>query len=451
MRQNKYTTQSFGEITIKYGYELLSEFISIMDPIIIKCIKCKTIKKLARASAFKLCCNCKTCEPQNLKYTIDNVKKIIEDLDYNIISIKSSTVAFYKAEIKISCNKCNTKRAIKYLPDFRRNPQCDGCRQIKQAQKMNNFIIEIIDNFKLLNTNIYIKNIDVGTRVKNSRITLCCNICDRDRTLVLHKSLIITKQICKFCNNQNRKYTLEYVKNYCIQNNFQYLDNYYNNPTENHNFLCKNNHNFNVSFAKLMTYIKENRNGCMDCFHNSQRLSEDYIFNILKDKNLNLISKYKNCHEQHSVSCLLCNFKWETRITSIIHCDSGCPKCNQHLNEKLTGKFLKELLPNTNIIEQKHFKSYIIYNNKNQTKIVCDYYFILNNNQIIVEYNGQQHYEFIKYFHRTEDRFNQQKLRDQWLRTYCIENNIILIEIDGRIITNNDIKSYLFNKISELK
>lgn len=38
-----------------------------------------------------------------------------------------------------------------------------------------------------------------------------------------------------------------------------------------------------------------------------------------------------------------------------------------------------------------------------------------------------------------------------WLREYCENNNIILIEIDGRKYTKDSIKSFLIEKFNEFK
>jgi len=64
-----------------------------------------------------------------------------------------------------------------------------------------------------------------------------------------------------------------------------------------------------------------------------------------------------------------------------------------------------------------------------------------------IEYNGQQHYNYIPFFHRTKDTFYNQKYRDDMKRRLCKENNITLIEVPYTIKTK-DIKNYL---ITELK
>lgn len=46
-----------------------------------------------------------------------------------------------------------------------------------------------------------------------------------------------------------------------------------------------------------------------------------------------------------------------------------------------------------------------------------------------IEFNGKQHYEYMSFFHSSEDDFAIQVDRDKRLRQYCKEHKIKLIEI----------------------
>lgn len=59
---------------------------------------------------------------------------------------------------------------------------------------------------------------------------------------------------------------------------------------------------------------------------------------------------------------------------------------------------------------------------------------------IAVEYNGEQHYKYIPYFHKTKDAFYNLKYRDDMKKRLCLENGIKLIIVP---YTVKDIKSYL--------
>lgn len=49
--------------------------------------------------------------------------------------------------------------------------------------------------------------------------------------------------------------------------------------------------------------------------------------------------------------------------------------------------------------------------------------------KIAVEYNGEQHYNYVRFFHRNRDAFHNQKYRDDMKRRLCQENGILLIEV----------------------
>ncbi len=65
----------------------------------------------------------------------------------------------------------------------------------------------------------------------------------------------------------------------------------------------------------------------------------------------------------------------------------------------------------------------------NNTKIYIDFLFIIDNQKYWVEYNGKQHYIFVEYFYKTQERFKKQLERDNLVREYAKSNGIILIEL----------------------
>ena len=74
---------------------------------------------------------------------------------------------------------------------------------------------------------------------------------------------------------------------------------------------------------------------------------------------------------------------------------------------------------------------------------------------VAVEYNGVQHYIAKKYKQpwrqkKADEKLRKQKLRDKWLEQYCYDNNIVLINIDGRKYTGLKILTYLNDLIPYL-
>ena len=65
--------------------------------------------------------------------------------------------------------------------------------------------------------------------------------------------------------------------------------------------------------------------------------------------------------------------------------------------------------------------------------------------QYAIEYNGEQHYHYIPYFHKTMNKFFEQRKRDKYIEDWCKENNIIFVEIP---YTWSDDK--IINKLKEI-
>ena len=51
------------------------------------------------------------------------------------------------------------------------------------------------------------------------------------------------------------------------------------------------------------------------------------------------------------------------------------------------------------------------------------------NLKLAFEYDGKQHYEFVKRFHKTLEDFEKQQIRDRLKEQLCVQNNITLIRI----------------------
>lgn len=102
----------------------------------------------------------------------------------------------------------------------------------------------------------------------------------------------------------------------------------------------------------------------------------------------------------------------------------GCPMCSEI---KFKGeKSILDILNKKNIKYEYQFVIDVSYMQGTQNTIICD--FFLPNYNIIIEYNGKQHYHPIEFF-GGKDRFKIQVERDDLLKTYCKEKGIKLVEI----------------------
>ena len=83
---------------------------------------------------------------------------------------------------------------------------------------------------------------------------------------------------------------------------------------------------------------------------------------------------------------------------------------------------------------------------KYKSKLRFDYY--LPKYNLCIEFNGAQHYEYVEYFHKDENEFNEQKLKDYIKSDYCRSHDIHLIELPCSL-TSDEIRAELVQFINE--
>jgi ssDNA-binding Zn-finger/Zn-ribbon topoisomerase 1 len=98
---------------------------------------------------------------------------------------------------------------------------------------------------------------------------------------------------------------------------------------------------------------------------------------------------------------------------------NGCPSCNTSKGENL----IKLILSNLEIeyITQHTFDGLV-----DKRRLKCDFY--LPNNNLVIEYNGRQHYEEVKSW-GGESGLNEVRRRDELKRIFFKTNQIRLLEI----------------------
>jgi very-short-patch-repair endonuclease len=116
-------------------------------------------------------------------------------------------------------------------------------------------------------------------------------------------------------------------------------------------------------------------------------------------------------------------------------------------NENKTFKYLKQLLPGVEITRQFHIKGPIVENGEVVREyLLADFEFKIGHQQVIVEFNGAQHFKAVRKWGGKIALASQRK-RDAWLRKYCLANGIKLIEIDGRTTRGKDIENELRKRL----
>lgn len=181
---------------------------------------------------------------------------------------------------------------------------------------------------------------------------------------------------------------------------------------------CKKHGDFETLPYRLL-----NGSGCPNC--KSEEAHERYSKGTLK-----FIEEAKRVHgdlydyslcdyyNTHTKVTIICREHGAVEVKAGVHLSGcGCPLCAEPSGEKRVRLYLEE----RNIL---YIKQYAIKYKGNNYR--AD--FFVPSKNLIIEYNGEQHYKSVKQFGGAK-KFHQQKQRDNNVRDYCKENNIKLFEI----------------------
>ena len=150
-------------------------------------------------------------------------------------------------------------------------------------------------------------------------------------------------------------------------------------------------------------------------------LSTKYVNNRTK-----LIWECENSHQ------------WEATPSNVNNYNKWCPICNERVSERICRKFF-ELIFNSKFSKSK--PSWLKNNQGNQMEL--DGYCIKL--KIAFEYQGQQHYEYIPYFHKNKNKFERRLIDDETKRLLCKNNGIKLI-IVPYTINSKDMQNFIIQQ-----
>lgn len=231
---------------------------------------------------------------------------------------------------------------------------------------------------------------------------------------------IVTKGSgCPFCNGAKPSlYNEKWVRENTPQP-YQYISGYVNMTTKCkfHCNVC--NSDFLQSPARL---INEHIYGC-NCQSTKKLTHEDFLQRLGEEclKEYEILGKYINIDTPITFKHIPCGTIFELTPYQFItrHNKKYCPVCYY---KKSHGEILiADFLTKNGFLYKKEYIFKDLPNRK------FDYF--LPELNIAIEFDGQQHYEFVEFFHRTIENFNLRQQMDIEKNQYCIKNNIPLYRI----------------------
>ena len=203
----------------------------------------------------------------------------------------------------------------------------------------------------------------------------------------------------------------------------------------------------NKEFYKTPKNMKRGfKNLCPKCKgedqHKRQRKPEEVFLRELEEKHRGTIEAkedYINTHTVIEFECLKCDTLFRTEPNAILRI-SGCPGCRTPKGELEIQQFLEN-----NEIEFEQHKTF--EDCKDTRELSFDFY--LPEYNLLIEYDGKQHFEPIEFFGgKTE--FEKQLRRDKIKNRYAAENNIPLLRIPYTV-EGEAIAEEVRNKIISLR
>nr|DAJ39017.1 MAG TPA: restriction enzyme [Caudoviricetes sp.] len=234
----------------------------------------------------------------------------------------------------------------------------------------------------------------------------------------------------------------EFIKEMQIKHpNLTILSEYYNAHTRIKYKCNKCGLVWNATASKLSL-----GRGCPQCAGNKLKSHNEFITQVKKiNPNIDVTSQYVSTSRKVSFKCKVCGYEWLTRPGSILR-GKGCYWCGKkNMGQKRTKspeifkQEIKKINPNIQLGEIEIKNILKLYNITfiSQYKVkkllgvrgrYLSYDFYLPEYNLLIEYQGKQHKQPIKYF-GGEEMFKKQKEHDRRKREYAFRHNIKLLEI----------------------
>lgn len=301
---------------------------------------------------------------------------------------------------------------------------------------------------KIKEINPHIKILEPYTKLSQRVDCLCTKHNCHTRKSIQE---ILKGQGCHYCGLEKLS-AQHFLTNEQVQNNIRILNPHiklisYKGSKEPSDFYCEKHNKY---FSKYYETLIHCASGCEDCYAENIRLrcgiSEDEFKNRLKDVHPELIvlGRYINNSTPIDVYCTKHDHIYTLTPVALLNRMTCCDKMRITYKEELVCKLLEEKWL-FNITRQKIFEDCI-----DKRHLRFDIY--LDDYNVLIEYQGEQHYKPIKYSSETQEeaniKFEYTKKHDEIKRQYCKDNNILLIEIPYWEF--DDLEYYLFDKLVRL-
>lgn len=333
------------------------------------------------------------------RWTEERFREAIENSEYTLVEGEKFTGRHERVRLKCSKGHDTFKSPLQ----IERGVGCAVCKgnakltteQVREKVEKKGFSLPEGFEYK-------------GSGAKNSFI--CPN-----GHLVDMKLFDIEKGVgCRFCS-RNQPWTLERVKQYTDPLNITILE-YVEPINAKHHMTvrCSKGHTFSIT-PRALTYGV----GCSRCNKTTGRVSLEVMKERLELVNLKLVNDNDYVNVSTKIKVICTNNHITEVAPSNVYSGHGCKLCKTSVGENLVMEALEEL-------EVRYEREKTFDTCKNVLPLPFDFY--IEDLNLLIEYDGIQHYEAIDFF-GGQKHLEYVQFLDSIKTKWCEENGVELLRI----------------------
>ena len=362
-------------------------------------------------------------------YCYGNAKKTDAQFKNEVKNLVGSEYTFLESyvntatKLRVKHNKCGNIYKVRphdFLNNGRRCPYCAGLAK-KTDNQFKHEVFNLVGNeYTFLDS--YVNN-HTKLKVKHNK---CGN------TYEVKPNTFLRGNRCPYCSGKLKKTDDQFkqeVRN-LVGDEYTFLDSYVNAMTK---LRAKHNKCGKVYKVQPALFLRGSR--CPYCSSNLKKTDSQFKQEVknLVGNEYEFLDAYVNARTKLGVKHNKCGNIYKVAPSVFLRGDR-CPYCNRRpKGEVIINKILKSLK-----IKYEYQKT---FDDLKDTGLLSYDFFIPNQN-ILIEYQGEQHYQPIDYF-GGDDKFKTQQKHDKMKSDYAKGNGYNLIAVPYTEDTFSKIKKYL--------
>lgn len=175
---------------------------------------------------------------------------------------------------------------------------------------------------------------------------------------------------------------------------------------------------------------------CWRCAGTCPIDAKERLTKIVTERQGNMLDEYINGNTSVRFQCQYGHI-WETNPTNILNSGTWCHSCNESHGER-----------SVRLILQKH--SIPFTPQKQHTSLPrnsYDFYFIYNNKEFYLEYDGEQHFRLVEFFCKTEEQYKDRRAADVLKTNTVINSNAYIIRLD-HTLNDEQLETHILTAIN---